>query len=99
MVRDLASLRRVDIRTSAMWPQPRIAMVNIALPLIISDVGLRMPSPTSPSARDMTVIETLTGVTTDMPEATTRTIHLRPDLPVTFTESGTGRPTLILHGG
>lgn len=28
-----------------------------------------------------------------------RTVHVYPDLPVTFTESGTGRPVLVLHGG
>ncbi len=29
----------------------------------------------------------------------TRTIHWRPDLPMTFTESGSGRIVLLLHGG
>ena len=31
--------------------------------------------------------------------ATTRTVNLRPDLPVTLTEAGSGRPALVLHGG
>ncbi len=34
-----------------------------------------------------------------MNNATTHTVVLRPDLPLTLTESGTGRPALILHGG
>jgi pimeloyl-ACP methyl ester carboxylesterase len=34
-----------------------------------------------------------------MPTATTRTVNLRPDLPVTLTEAGSGRPALVLHGG
>jgi pimeloyl-ACP methyl ester carboxylesterase len=29
----------------------------------------------------------------------TRTIHWRPDLPITLTESGSGRIVLLLHGG
>ena len=31
--------------------------------------------------------------------ATTRTVNLRPDLAVTLTEAGSGRPALVLHGG
>jgi pimeloyl-ACP methyl ester carboxylesterase len=31
--------------------------------------------------------------------ATTRIVNLRPDLPVTLTEAGSGRPALVLHGG
>ena len=31
--------------------------------------------------------------------ATTQTVNLRPDLPVTLTEAGSGRPALVLHGG
>jgi pimeloyl-ACP methyl ester carboxylesterase len=31
--------------------------------------------------------------------ATTHTVNLRRDLPVTLTEAGSGRPALILHGG
>jgi pimeloyl-ACP methyl ester carboxylesterase len=31
--------------------------------------------------------------------ATTHTIHLRPDLPVTLMEAGSGRPAVVLHGG
>lgn len=34
-----------------------------------------------------------------MSEPLTRTIHWRPDLPITFTESGSGRIVLLLHGG
>lgn len=34
-----------------------------------------------------------------MTEPLTRTIHWRPDLPITFTESGSGRIVLLLHGG
>jgi pimeloyl-ACP methyl ester carboxylesterase len=34
-----------------------------------------------------------------MTTATTRTVNLRPDLPVTLTEAGSGRPALVLHGG
>jgi pimeloyl-ACP methyl ester carboxylesterase len=34
-----------------------------------------------------------------MPEPLTRTIHWRPDLPLTLTESGSGRIVLLLHGG
>jgi pimeloyl-ACP methyl ester carboxylesterase len=34
-----------------------------------------------------------------MTTATAHTINLRPDLPVTLTEAGTGRPALVLHGG
>jgi len=34
-----------------------------------------------------------------MTEPLTRTIHLRPDLPLTLTESGSGRTALLLHGG
>jgi pimeloyl-ACP methyl ester carboxylesterase len=34
-----------------------------------------------------------------MTEPLTRTIHWRPDLPLTFTESGSGRIALLLHGG
>lgn len=30
---------------------------------------------------------------------TTRTVQVRPDLPITVTEAGEGRPALILHGG
>jgi pimeloyl-ACP methyl ester carboxylesterase len=32
-------------------------------------------------------------------EPLTRTIHWRPDLPITLTESGSGRIILLLHGG
>src|SRR5215469_2216216 len=35
----------------------------------------------------------------DMSEPLTRTIHWRPDLPITLTESGSGRIVLLLHGG
>src|SRR6476659_1170952 len=34
-----------------------------------------------------------------MPTATTHTVNLRLDLPVTLTEAGSGRPALVLHGG
>jgi pimeloyl-ACP methyl ester carboxylesterase len=34
-----------------------------------------------------------------MTTPTTQTVTLRPDLQITMTEAGTGRPTLILHGG
>lgn len=34
-----------------------------------------------------------------MTEPMTRTLNLRPDLPLTFTENGNGRPVLLLHGG
>lgn len=34
-----------------------------------------------------------------MSEPLTRTISLRPDLPLTLTESGSGRTALLLHGG
>lgn len=34
-----------------------------------------------------------------MTEPLTRTIHWRTDLPLTFTESGSGRIALLLHGG
>ena len=34
-----------------------------------------------------------------MTVATTHTVNLRPDLLVTLTESGSGRPALVLHGG
>jgi pimeloyl-ACP methyl ester carboxylesterase len=34
-----------------------------------------------------------------MPTATTQTVNLRPDLPVTLTEAGSGRPAFVLHGG
>jgi pimeloyl-ACP methyl ester carboxylesterase len=34
-----------------------------------------------------------------MSEPLTRTIHWRPDLPLTITESGSGRVALLLHGG
>src|SRR6476469_7256620 len=34
-----------------------------------------------------------------MATATTQTVNLRPDLPVTLTEAGEGRPALVLHGG
>jgi pimeloyl-ACP methyl ester carboxylesterase len=34
-----------------------------------------------------------------MTDIRTRTIQLRPDLPVTFSEAGTGRTALVLHGG
>src|SRR4029078_11477848 len=34
-----------------------------------------------------------------MPTTTTQTVKLHPDLPVTMSEAGTGRPALILHGG
>jgi pimeloyl-ACP methyl ester carboxylesterase len=34
-----------------------------------------------------------------MAEPLTRTIHWRPDLPITLTESGAGRIALLLHGG
>ena len=34
-----------------------------------------------------------------MATATTHTVNLRPDLPVTLTEAGSGRPALVLHGG
>jgi pimeloyl-ACP methyl ester carboxylesterase len=34
-----------------------------------------------------------------MTTPTTRIVKLRPDLPLTLTEAGTGRPALILHGG
>ena len=34
-----------------------------------------------------------------MPTATTQTVKLRPDLPVTISEAGSGRPALVLHGG
>jgi pimeloyl-ACP methyl ester carboxylesterase len=34
-----------------------------------------------------------------MATATTQTVNLRPDLPVTLTEAGSGRPALVLHGG
>jgi pimeloyl-ACP methyl ester carboxylesterase len=34
-----------------------------------------------------------------MPEPLIRTIHWRPDLPITLTESGSGRIALLLHGG
>jgi len=34
-----------------------------------------------------------------MSEPLTRTIHWRPDLPITLTESGSGRIALLLHGG
>lgn len=34
-----------------------------------------------------------------MTEPTTRTVHLRPDLPITITEAGSGRTALVLHGG
>jgi pimeloyl-ACP methyl ester carboxylesterase len=34
-----------------------------------------------------------------MTEPLTRTIHWRPDLPITLTESGSGRIALLLHGG
>ena len=34
-----------------------------------------------------------------MTTATTHTVNLRPDLPVTLTEAGSGRPALVLHGG
>jgi pimeloyl-ACP methyl ester carboxylesterase len=34
-----------------------------------------------------------------MSEPLTRTIHWRPDLPITLTESGSGRIVLLLHGG
>ena len=34
-----------------------------------------------------------------MPTSTTRTVTLGPDLDITLTEAGAGRPVLILHGG
>ena len=34
-----------------------------------------------------------------MASATTHTVNIRPDLPVTLTEAGSGRPALVLHGG
>jgi pimeloyl-ACP methyl ester carboxylesterase len=34
-----------------------------------------------------------------MATATTQTVNLRHDLPVTLTEAGSGRPALVLHGG
>jgi pimeloyl-ACP methyl ester carboxylesterase len=34
-----------------------------------------------------------------MTTATTQTVELHPDLPVTLTEAGSGRPALVLHGG
>jgi pimeloyl-ACP methyl ester carboxylesterase len=34
-----------------------------------------------------------------MPIATTNTVNVRRDLPVTITEAGSGRPALVLHGG
>jgi pimeloyl-ACP methyl ester carboxylesterase len=34
-----------------------------------------------------------------MTTATTHTVNLRRDLPVTLTEAGSGRPALVLHGG
>jgi pimeloyl-ACP methyl ester carboxylesterase len=34
-----------------------------------------------------------------MTTATTHTVNLRPDLRVTLTEAGSGRPALVLHGG
>jgi pimeloyl-ACP methyl ester carboxylesterase len=34
-----------------------------------------------------------------MTTATTHTVNLRPDLPVTLIEAGAGRPALVLHGG
>src|SRR5258706_11097719 len=34
-----------------------------------------------------------------MPEPMTRTVAAGADLQISFTESGTGRPVLILHGG
>lgn len=34
-----------------------------------------------------------------MPPALTRTVTLHPNLDLTLTEAGTGRPVLILHGG
>jgi pimeloyl-ACP methyl ester carboxylesterase len=34
-----------------------------------------------------------------MTTATTHTVDLRPDLPITLTEAGSGRPALVLHGG
>lgn len=34
-----------------------------------------------------------------MTTATTHTVNLRPDLPVTVREAGSGRPALVLHGG
>jgi pimeloyl-ACP methyl ester carboxylesterase len=34
-----------------------------------------------------------------MPTATTQTVNLTPDLPVTLTEAGSGRTALVLHGG
>lgn len=34
-----------------------------------------------------------------MTTATTHTVDLHPDLPVTLTEAGSGRPALVLHGG
>ena len=34
-----------------------------------------------------------------MAAATAHTVNLRPDLPVTLTEAGSGRPALVLHGG
>jgi pimeloyl-ACP methyl ester carboxylesterase len=34
-----------------------------------------------------------------MTTSTTHTVALHPDLEVTFTEAGSGRPVLILHGG
>ena len=34
-----------------------------------------------------------------MTTATTHTVNLRPDLPITLTEAGSGRPALVLHGG
>ena len=34
-----------------------------------------------------------------MPDPVTHTVALSPDLEITLTEAGTGRPVLILHGG
>jgi pimeloyl-ACP methyl ester carboxylesterase len=34
-----------------------------------------------------------------MASATTHTVNIRPDLPVTLSEAGSGRPALVLHGG
>jgi pimeloyl-ACP methyl ester carboxylesterase len=34
-----------------------------------------------------------------MADSATRTIELRPDLPLTVAEGGVGRPALVLHGG
>jgi len=34
-----------------------------------------------------------------MTEPATHTLHWHPDLPITLTESGSGRTALVLHGG